>query len=169
MHNTVYCVAANEPEANSVLQHLRNLGFPASDISVVLPAHDSDTRNISLREDTIRGAETGGLVGGILGWLAGLTSLAIPGVGVFLATGPLISALGGAVAGGVVGGLAGGSGAVHPGLPHDVRKRIENRLKNGAILISVHSDDPVIRERAVRVFRAAGAEDIYYPDELAAA
>jgi hypothetical protein len=69
----------------------------------------------------------------------------------------------------VVGGLAGGSGAVHPlGLPKDISARIEERLRAGDILISVHSDDPVVRERAVRVFKASGAEDIYYHDEEAA-
>jgi hypothetical protein len=149
--------------------HLRNLGFSPSDISVVMP-NRSDTKNISMREDAMRGAETGGLIGGILGWLAGLSALMIPGVGAFIVAGPLVSALGGAVAGGVVGGLAGGSGAVHPlGLPHDVSRRIEDRLRAGDILISVHSNDPVTRERAVRVFKAAGAEDIYYLDEQAAA
>ena len=169
MHNTVYCLVSTEEQADTILTHLRNLGFAASTMSVVLP-NRSDTKNISMKEDAIRGAETGSLIGGILGWLAGLSALMIPGVGAFIVAGPLVSALGGAVAGGVVGGLAGGSGAVHPlGLPHDVSRRIEDRLRAGDILISVHSDDPVIRERAVRVFKAAGAEDIYYPDEQAAA
>jgi hypothetical protein len=169
MQNTVYCLASTEPQANSILQDLRNLGFSPSDISAILP-NRSDTKNISMKEDAIRGVETGGLVGGILGWLAGISSLALPGVGAFLVAGPLVSALGGAVAGGVVGGLAGGSGAVHPlGLPRDVSSRIEERLRAGDILISVQSPDPVIRERAVRVFRASGATDIYYHDEEAAA
>jgi hypothetical protein len=170
VENTVYCLASSEAQANSILTHLRNLSFSPSEISVVLPAHLSDTKNISMKEDAIRGAETGGVVGGILGWLAGISALALPGVGAFIAAGPLVSALGGAVAGGVVGGLAGGSGAVHPlGLPKDISARIEDRLRAGDILISVHSDDPVVRERAVRVFRASGADDIYYHDEEAAA
>jgi hypothetical protein len=169
VQHSVYCLASTEPQANSILTHLRNLGFSPSEISVVLPNH-SDTRDISVSEDAIRGAEAGGLIGGILGWLAGLSTLALPGIGAFIAAGPLVSALGGAVAGGVVGGLAGGSGAVHPlGLPNDISARIEDRLRGGDILISVHSEDPVIRERAVRVFKASGSEDIYYHDEEAAA
>ena len=92
----------------------------------------------------------------------------LPGV-VFLAAGPLVSALGGAVAGGVVGGLAGGSGAVHPlGLPHHVGRYIEDRLRAGDILISVHTDDSILRDRAFRVFRAAGVEDIYSTETKAA-
>jgi len=167
--NTVYGLTSTEPQANAVLTHLRNLGFSSSDISVVLPAH-SETKNISMKEEAIRGAETGGLVGGILGWLAGITAVALPGVGAFMVAGPLVSALGGAVAGGVVGGLAGGSGAVHPfGLPRDVTLEIQDRLRAGDILISVHSNDPVALDRAARVFKASGVDDIYYPHGEAAA
>jgi hypothetical protein len=169
MGNTVYCIASTETQADTVLTELRNLGFSPADISVVLPDH-ADTKNIGVEPDVIRGAETGGLAGGILGWLAGISALAIPGVGAFLIAGPLIAAFGGAVAGGVVGGLAGGTGAVHPlGLPKDVSSYIEDRLRRGDILISVHSDDSVSRERAVAVFKAAGANDIYYHDDQAAA
>jgi len=168
MQDTVYCLASTEPQANAILEDLRNLGFSGSDISVILPQH-AETKNISVKEDAIRGAETGGVVGGVLGWLAGISSLAIPGVGAFLAAGPLVSALGGAVAGGVVGGLAGGSGAVHPlGLPHDVGRRIEDRLRAGDILISVHSRDSIMRDRAVQVFRGAGIDDVYTTEKRAA-
>jgi len=168
MHNTVYCLASSETQADAILQDLRNLGFSASDISVILPKH-AETKNISVREDAIRGAETGGLIGGVLGWLAGISVVALPGVGAFLAAGPLVSALGGAVAGGVVGGLAGGSGAVHPlGLPHHVGRYIEDRLRAGDILISVHSDDSILRDRAVRVFRASETEDVFSTETKAA-
>jgi len=165
MQHTVFCLASTEPQANAILVHLRNLGFAASDISVVLPKR-SDTRNMSMKEDAIRGAETGGVVGGILGWLAGLTALTVPGVGAFFVAGPLVSAISGAVAGGVVGGLAGGSGALHPllGLPDHVRRYIENRLRAGDILISVHSDDSEIRQRAAEAFRTSGGEEIYIYD-----
>jgi hypothetical protein len=168
MQNTVYCLASSETQADVILQDLRNLGFSASNISVIIPKH-AETKNISVREDAIRGAETGGVIGGVLGWLAGISVVALPGVGAFLAAGPLVSALGGAVAGGVVGGLAGGSGGVHPlGVPRDVGRQIENRLRAGDYLISVHSDDSLLRDRAVRVFRRAGAEEIYSTEQKAA-
>lgn len=168
MSKTVYCIASTEPQANSILTDLRNLGFPASNISVILP-NRADTKNIAVEEDAIRGAETGSLVGGILGWLAGLSALALPGVGAFLIAGPLVAAFG-AVTGGVVGGLAGGTGAVHPlGLPQDVSSRIEDRLRHGDILIAVRSDDPASHDTAVRVFKAAGTNDIYYHVDHAAA
>jgi hypothetical protein len=170
MHNTVFCLATTEPQASSILTELRNLSFSASDISVILPAHGRDTKNISMKEDAIRGAEAGGAFGGILGWIAGFTTLAIPGGGLFIAAGPLVSALAGAVAGGVVGGLAGGSGAVHPlGLPKDVSRRIDERLRAGDIMISVHSDDLMLRRRAADIFRDAGAEIVHDSGEEAAA
>ena len=169
MQNTVFCLASTEPEANAILQQLRNLGFAPADISVVLPK-GAETKNLFMKEDAIRGAETGGVVGGILGWLAGLSALTIPGIGAFLVAGPLVSAFGGAVAGGVVGGLAGGSGGIHPlmRLPHEDRRHIEDRLRAGDILIAVHSDDLSIRERAAEAFQTAGAEEIYDTGRAAA-
>jgi hypothetical protein len=165
MQNTVYCLASTEPQANAILTGLRNLGFPESDISVVLPNRSADTKNISVGEDAIRGAETGGVVGGVLGLVAGFAALALPGVGAILVAGPLVSALGGAVAGGVVGGLAGGSGAVHPlGLPKDVSGQIEDRLRVGDIMISVQSPDPDVLLQAENLFKSSGAVYIYYHD-----
>jgi hypothetical protein len=169
MKNTVYSLASSEPQANEILTNFRNLGFTASEISVMLK-DQGDTRNISLKENALKGAEKGGLVGGVLGGLAGLSALAIPGLGAFVALGPLLSAFGGAAVGGMVGGLAGGAkGALGPlGMSADMEKRVREGLEQGAILIAVHSDDPVRRDRAVRVFKSAGAEEVFYPSERAA-
>src|SRR5215475_11469124 len=149
MENAVYCVAATEPQADEILTHLRNLGFSASEVSILLK--DKDTRNISVREDALRGARKGGIAGGVLGALAGVSALTIPAVGPLLVAGPWLAALGGAAVGGVVGGLAGGSGALtHIGIPDDAAGRLEKRLHDGAILIAVHSNDPVRLDRALR-------------------
>jgi len=167
MQNAVYCLASTEPQANEILTHLRNLGFSSSEVSVLLK--QDDTRNISMKEDAVRGARTGGIAGGILGALAGLTVLTVPVLGPLVVAGPILSALGGAAVGGVVGGLAGGSGALtHIGIPHEESARVEQRLHEGAILIAVHSEDPLRRDRALRVFRSSGAEDIYDSGEAAA-
>src|SRR5215468_11055131 len=118
MENTVFCLASTEPQANEILTHLRNLGFSASEISVLLK--DKDTRNISVKEDAVRGATKGGIAGGILGALAGLTVLTVPVLGPLVVAGPIVSGLGGAAVGGAVGGLAGGSGALtHIGIPEN--------------------------------------------------
>src|SRR5215468_2648552 len=165
MENTVYCLASTEPQANEILTHLRNLGFSASEISILLK--DKNTRNISVKEDAVRGARKGGIAGA-LGALA-LTVLTVPALGPLTVAGPIVSALGGAAAGGVVGGLAGGSGALtHIGIPEPVSARIEQRLKEGAILIAVHSSDPARLDRALRVFKSSGAEEIWAIGENAA-
>src|SRR5215472_7146412 len=118
MENTVYCLASSEPQANEILTHLRNLGFSSSEISILLK--DKKTKNISVKEDAIRGAKKIGLAGGVIGALAGLTALSIPAVGPLLIAGPFLAALSGAAVGGVVGGLAGGSGALtHIGIPEE--------------------------------------------------
>jgi len=167
MENTVYCLASSEPQANEILTHLRNLRFSSSEISILLK--DKETKNISVKEDAIRGARKGGIAGGVLGALAGLTALSIPAVGPLLAAGPLLGAFGGAAVGGVVGGLAGGSGALtHIGIPEDHTPRVEEKIHDGAILIAVHSNDPARLDRALRVFKASGADDIYGEQGIAA-
>jgi hypothetical protein len=168
MENAVYCLASTEPQANAILTHLRNLGFTSSEISVLLK-DNKETKNISVKEDAIRGATKGGIAGGVLGALAGLTALTIPAVGPFLVAGPIITALSGAAVGGVVGGLAGGSGALtHIGVPARDAKRMEKRIHEGAVLIAVHSGDPARLDKALRVFKAEGADEIYGAEDLAA-
>ena len=167
MKNTVYCIASTETQANDILMHLRNLGFSSSEVSVLLKA--KETKNISMKEDAVREAEKGGLVGGALGALAGLTILTAPILGPLAIAGPIIAALGGAAVGGVVGGLAGGTGALtHIGIPENVTPRLEQKIKSGAILIAVHGDDPARLDRAVRLFKSSGAEDVYSEEDLAA-
>ena len=167
MENTVYCLATSEPQADEILTHLRNLHFTASQVSILLK--DKKTKNISVKEDAIRGARKGAIVGGVLGAIAGLTVLSIPAVMPLMVAGPFIAALEGAAAGGMVGGLAGGSGALtHIGIPEEHTPRIEQKIQAGAILIAVHSNDPARLDRALRVFKSSGAEDIYGEEELAA-
>jgi len=156
-----------EPQANDILLHLRNLGFSSSEVSVLLKA--KETRNISMKEDALREAEKGGVVGGALGALAGLTIFTAPILGPLAIAGPIIGALGGAAVGGVVGGLAGGTGALtRIGIPEAVAQRLEQKIQDGAILIAVHSEDPARLDRAVRVFKASGADEVYSEEDLAA-
>ena len=167
MTDTVHCIASNEHQANDILLHLRNLGFRSSEVSVLLKA--KETRNISLKENAIRDAEKGGLVGGALGALAGLTIFTAPILGPLALAGPIIGALSGAAVGGVIGGLAGGTGALtRSGIPEHAAGRLEQRIEEGGILIAVHSNDPARLDRAVRVFKSSGAEEVYSSEDLAA-
>jgi len=160
---SVFCLARNEGEANRIVDDLRAAGFSNNDISVLLPdkgstrefAHEKGTK---APEGAITGAGTGGVLGGALGWLAGIGALAIPGIGPFVAAGPIMAALSGvavgATAGGVVGTLVG------MGIPEYEAKRYEGRLREGKILMSVHSEDSNQTKRAKEIFERAGAEDI---------
>jgi hypothetical protein len=97
-------------------------------------------------------------LGGALGWLAGIGTLAIPGVGPFIAAGPIMAALAGAGVGGAVGGLAGA--LVGMGIPEYEAKRYEGIVNKGGILLSVHSDNSEWTSKAKRILEATGADDI---------
>ena len=123
---------------------LRDANFRHEDISILYPdnegtkdfGHEKATK---APEGASAGAGTGAVIGGVLGWLAGIGAIAVPGIGPFIAAGPILAALAGVGAGGVVGGIAGS--LIGVGIPEYEAKRYEGRIKKGGILISVHCDD----------------------------
>ena len=143
-------------------------GFSHNDISVLLPdqagtkdfAHEQHTK---APEGAATGAGTGGVLGGALGWLVGIGALAIPGLGPFIAAGPILAALSGAAAGAALGGVTGALSGM--GIPEYEAKRYEGKIKEGNALISVHAEDSTERDRAKTIFEQAGAEDISYTEE----
>ena len=159
----VFCVAATEEQAISIANTLKTEGFSNNDIAVLFPdrsgtrdfAHEQHTK---APEGATTGAVAGGVIAGALGWLAGIGSLAIPGAGPLIAAGPILAALSGAAAGGAVGGLAGG--LIGLGIPEFEAKRYEGAVRNGNILISVHTEDSGERDRAKKIFEHAHARDI---------
>jgi len=163
MEKAVFCIAKTEAQATSIVDQLKTAGFSNNDISVLLPdksgtkdfAHEQHTK---APEGAATGAGTGGILGGGLGWLIGIGSLAIPGVGPFIAAGPIMAALAGAGIGAAVGGLTGA--LVGMGIPEYEAKRYEGKIKEGNILISVHSENSEERKRAKDIFERAGAHDI---------
>jgi hypothetical protein len=110
---SVYALAANEDRANTVVTALKCAGFRSDDISVLYPetsnrgAATPDNDNNHGVEGAAIGGASGGMVGGTLGWMAGIGLLAIPGVGPFIAAGPILALLTGAALGAAAGGLAG--------------------------------------------------------------
>src|SRR6188472_2495108 len=144
MAKAVFCIATSEFQAESIVNDLRVAGFNDNDISVLFPdktgTHDfGHEQHSKAPEGAATGAGAGGVLGGALGWLAGIGVLAIPGVGPFIAAGPIMAALAGATVGGTVGGITGG--LIGLGMPEYEAKRYEGRVKSGGILISVHCDD----------------------------
>lgn len=161
--NSVFCLARDEAQAARIVDELKLAGFSHNDISVLLPdkgttrefAHQKGTK---APEGAVTGAGTGGVLGGVLGWLVGIGSLAIPGLGPFIAAGPIMAALSGAAVGAAAGGLVGA--LVGMGIPEYEAKRYESRVREGRILLSVHSENSDETKRAKEIFERAGAEDI---------
>src|SRR6187431_1933115 len=127
----------SQAKAESIVSELRVAGFSADDVSVLF-SDKSGTRDFAHEKNTkapegaVAGAGTGGVIGGALGWVAGIGALAIPGVGPFIAAGPIIAALSGAAVGAAVGGIAGG--LIGLGIPEIEAKRYEGKVKAGNIL-----------------------------------
>jgi hypothetical protein len=150
---------------------LRDDGFRATDISVlgsdIRGTHDlAHELNTKAPEGATAGAGTGAAVGGVLGWLAGIGLLTIPGVGPLLAAGPIVAALAGAGAGGAAGGLVGA--LIGLGIPEVEARRFEGRIRSGRLLCSVHCDDSKWADRARRILKNSGAEDLAETGEKAA-
>src|SRR5437667_1911829 len=154
MAKAVFCIVRDQIQAAKIVSELRAANFSSNDISVLFPdksstrdfAHDKSTK---APEGAATGAGAGGVLGGALGWLAGIGSLAIPGVGPFIAAGPIMAALSGAAIGAAVGGI--GGALVGLGVPEYEAKRYEGKLKAGNILLSVHSEDSTQTQRAKEV------------------
>jgi hypothetical protein len=163
MSKAVFGIATTYAQAETIVDNLKAAGFSNNDISVLLPDKDgtrdfAHEKNTKAPEGAATGAGTGGVLGGVLGWLAGIGSLAIPGVGPFVAAGPIMAALSGAAVGSAVGGLTGA--LVGLGIPEFEAKRYEGKLKQGNILISVHSEDSKQTDRAEQILKGAHAQDI---------
>ncbi|MFN2378153.1 MAG: DUF3341 domain-containing protein [Candidatus Binatia bacterium] len=170
MSKAILCIATTLNQARNITDSLKSAGFNQDDISVLL-ADEEETSHFARTEDTrvpegaATGASAGGLLGGALGWLVGAGALAIPGAGPFLAAGPILSALGGLAVGATAGGV--GGALVGVGIPDEDAKRYESRLRDGNILISVHTDDGAEAARAKAIFEREYGEDISCSGEAA--
>jgi len=167
----VFGIYRSRLQAEQSVDAILAAGFSNDDVSVLLPdsqsskefAHDKNTK---APEGTATGVTAGGVVGGTLGLLAGIGSLAIPGVGPFIAAGPIMGALAGLGVGGAVGGLIGA--LVGMGIPEYEAKRYEGRIKEGGVLLSVHCDTSEEIKRAKELLTRTGAQDISSTGESSA-
>jgi len=167
----VFCITKTERQALDIVDQLKASSFSNNDISVLFPdkhgtkdfAHEQHTK---APEGATTGGVTGGILGGALGWLVGIGAIAIPGVGPFIAAGPIMAALGGAAVGGAVGGIAGA--LIGMGIPEYEAKRYEGKVKSGNILISVHTENSDQVKLAKEIFKQGGGEDISSTGESSA-
>jgi hypothetical protein len=168
---SVYGLFDNRAHLEDGLTRIRGNGFRAEDISVLLPENISNKdlgieKATKAPEGATTGGATGAVAGGVLGWLVGIGALAIPGVGPFIAAGPLMAALAGMGAGAALGGISGG--LIGMGMPEYEAQRYEGRVKQGGILVSIHCDNSEWAGRAKKVLEAAGAQDVSSSGEASA-
>lgn len=171
MKASVYCTTRTVEQAEAIVFDLKSAGFTSDDISALLPdkrgtkdfAHEHNTK-------APEGATTGGVaglgVGAAVGWLAGIGALAIPGVGPFIAAGPIMAALGGAAVGTAAGGIIGA--LVGMGIPEFEAKRYDAKVREGNVLISVHVEDSKQKDAAKDIFKKNNADDISSGSEASA-
>ena len=160
---SVFGIYPSTQQAESAAASLVQAGFRSDDISVLAPDR-SNTRELGTEkatkapEGTATGVAAGGALGGTLGLLAGIGALAIPGLGPFIAAGPIVGALAGLGAGGAVGGFVGA--LVGMGIPEYEAKRYEGRVREGGVLLSVHAATSEQVTFAKQILERTGAEDI---------
>jgi Protein of unknown function (DUF3341) len=162
-NTAVFGIYSTQAGVVSGVDTLQAAGFRYTDVSVLFPesegtkafAHEKGTK---APEGATTGAGTGAVLGGGLGWLVGIGALAIPGLGPFIAAGPIMAALAGMGVGGAIGGITGA--LIGMGIPEYEAKRYEGRVKDGGILLSVHSDSSEWTSKAKKILDATGAQDI---------
>lgn len=162
-NTAVFGIYRDQLGVENAVDTLRRENFRNTDISVLFPENEgtkdfAHEKNTKAPEGATTGAASGAVLGGGLGWLVGIGALAIPGLGPFIAAGPIMAALAGAGAGGAIGGLTGA--LIGMGIPEYEAKRYEGRVKEGGILLSVHCDDSNWVKRAKEILQQTGADDI---------
>ncbi len=172
MANTaVYGLYKNRSGVEEAVESLKRSGFRNTDISVLFPENQGSKdfavdKSTKAPEGAVMGAGSGAFVGGALGWLAGIGLLAIPGIGPFVAAGPVMALLAGVGVGGTVGTMVGA--LIGMGMPEYEAKRYEGRIRNGGILFSVHCDSSEWVTRSKDILEKTGAEDIASASEAGA-
>jgi hypothetical protein len=171
MATSVFCIVPTENQAASIVRSLLASGFTDSDISLLYPDRGGSrdlghVASSKAPEGATIGASTGGVVGGVVGLLAGIGLLAIPGVGPFVAAGPIMAALSGLAVGATAGGI--GGALIGLGIPEYEAKRYEGKLSAGNVLLSVHADSGEEVKKAKDIFKEGQAEDISTSTEVAA-
>lgn len=170
-NTAVFGIYPSQADAENAVNALKLAGFRNTDISILLPQNEGSKdfglqKNTKAPEGTAAGASSGAVIGGILGWLIGAGALVIPGLGPFVAAGPIMGLLGGV---GVLGALGGIAGAlVGVGIPEYEAKRYEGRVRRGGILVSVHCDDSDWVKTAKTIMDQTGAEDVSSASEAKA-
>jgi hypothetical protein len=170
-NTAVFGIYRDRTGVENAVDVLRQEDFRNTDISVLFPENQgtkdfAHEKNTKAPEGAATGAGSGAVIGGTLGWLTGIGALAIPGLGPFIAAGPIVAALAGVGVGGAIGGITGA--LIGMGIPEYEAKRYEGRVKEGGILLSVHCDDSNWTKRAKEILERTGAKDVSSSGEAGA-
>jgi hypothetical protein len=169
MKKAVIGIVQTQSQAERIVEQLQANGFLPTDISVLFPDRQGTSdfaveHHTKAPEGAAAGAGTGGLLGGAFGLLVGLGALAIPGLGPFIAAGPIVATLSGAAVGAGVGGITGA--LIGMGIPEIEAKLYENKVKSGNLLVAVHTDNPREQKRARAIFDLCDADDVSTINEV---
>lgn len=152
----VSALFTSETMARKAVDDLIEAGFDRSRISVVL-SEDTRRKAFPVRRDEgnrmAAATAAGGALGAIIGGIAALASLGIPG-GIVVA-GPVAAFFGGAGVGAFSGGVIGALAAA--GVPEEEARRYEERIRHGDILVAVQTFDATRADLAARTLESAGA------------
>ncbi|HEX5019392.1 MAG TPA: DUF3341 domain-containing protein [Candidatus Binatia bacterium] len=170
-NTAVFGIYSTRQHVEEAIEVLRNNSFRTEDISILFSENEGSkdfghVKATKAPEGASAGAAGGAVVGGVLGWLVGIGAIAIPGIGPFIAAGPIMAALAGAGVGGTVGGITGS--LVGMGIPEYEAKRYEGRVRKGGYLLSVHCDDSEWVSKAKEILHRTGAEDVSSTGEASA-
>jgi hypothetical protein len=162
-NTAVFGIYNSEPNAEDALNRLCLAGFRNTDVSILYSKNVGNKdlahqKNTKAPEGAVIGAIIGAIICGVLGWLAGDGTLAVPGDASFIAAGPIMAMLSGIGVGGVIGGIIGA--LIGASLPEYEARRYEGRVRKGGVLISVHCDDSNFEKKAKQLLRDTGALDI---------
>jgi hypothetical protein len=168
MAQAVFGIADSEARAERIVADLRDVGIQPGDVSVLFPdrngmrdfRHDAHTK---APEGTTAGIGSGALLGGALGWLSGVGAIAIPGLGAFIAAGPILATLSGMAAGAALGGVSGA--LVGSAVPEFEAKLYESKLRAGNYLISVHTTSVDQQAQVREILGRNGATDVSQREE----
>ena len=156
-------IVESRSTAEQIVAELHRSGFGPNEISVVFPDNKESTgfaleNSTKAPEGAIAGAGAGGILGGTFGVLVGIGALAIPGLGLFIAAGPLLAGLSGIAAGVTVGGLVGALAGM--GIPEIEAKAYEGRLRAGNMLIAAHAHTAELEKIAKKILKRSNAHDV---------
>ncbi len=151
------------PAAQTAIRDIRDAGIEDDDISLIarsdielerVPEHQKEAPT-DFKHAALRGAG----LGGATGLLAGLAAVVFPPLGLTIA-GVALTTLGGAAVGTWASALVGAS------LPDPIRRRFEEEIEAGRILIVIDGEGEAL-ERAEAALSAAGALHLPYDEPSA--